>query len=224
MDRLAYADANRGRYLAWCADVASGPATVADRFEFAVISAHCPFGKAIAAWKATRGIDRVLEYGAALHTAGVVGPFNKAARALEIRDGLASGELPEPRADFRDWRRRYKFRGLGFCKASFAACLCKPFESDIVCLDTHVLRALAGEEADARFIRRTWENRGDYEYWESVLVLEAEELQMPAFAYQWAVWDWQRARAMQVPPSNHSVFWKGGESQYQLPLFTHLED
>ena len=55
------------------------------------------------------------------------------------------------------------------------------------------------------------------------LVLDvALEAGKPPFAYQWAVWDWKRARVDHKPPLDHSFLWQGGSTEHQLPLFSSL--
>ena len=220
---MAYAHRNRQRYLDWAGGVAASPFDTCDMMEWAVITAHTPFSVSIVGFEATRGVSDVVEYATKLQVAGVLAAGNKAARCLRGRELLQAGAVPLPSHDYREWRRTYKLPGLGLCKASFFACLVAPLDADIVCLDTHMLQALTGGMPTAREVRRIYGNRADYEYWESVLVLEADAVGLPAFPYQWAVWDHQRARVRHVPPTDHSFLWPGGASQHQLPLFTHLE-
>lgn len=71
-------------------------------------------------------------------------------------------------------------------------------------------------------MNRIYTKLADYEGIEAQLLTEAEEVGLPAFAYQWAVWDWKRAKYDSLPPSDHSFLWRN-PTQEQLPLFSSLE-
>ena len=157
----------------------------------------------------------------ALDTAGVLAPRHKAAYIWAARVAVEDGR-PLPAVDYREYREAVKWSGLGYCKLSFAACLIDPFGSDILCLDTHMLQVYLGYRPSPREVHRLYRNISDYSYIESIVVLEADEVGLPPFAYQWAVWCWKRAKIDLLPPDSHDFLWAGGRRQYQLPLFSSL--
>lgn len=217
MDRLTYADTNRQRYLDWGEEIARSPCTPIELLEFAVISAHTPMAVAIAGWRAARAHADMTELAEALHYAGVLAPYNKAAAIAWLR------ELnPRPTFPYREYRRNVKLPGLGLCKLSFGCCLIDPFGSDIVCLDTHLLRVYYERRPTERERRRVYRKPLVYEVLESQLKQEAESVALPPFLYQWAVWDWKRAAFDRKPPLNHSFLWRDPKD-YQLPLFSSVE-
>ena len=223
MKRLEYADANRCRYYNYVRNVRESPYTDLDKMEFALISAHTPMDAAINGWLGTR--DERLEmdeYANKLNDCGVLASFNKTAYVWGIRALIHQG-APYPDGT-TNHRQTVKFPGLGYCKSSFAACLIAPLTSRVVCLDTHMLQVLLGRKPDAQEINRIYRRLDEYEYLESILEVEAYEVDMPLFAYQWAVWDWQRLQTARKPTENHSFLWESGRSTYQLPLFSGLEE
>ena len=214
MNRLEYANINRQRYLDWADSIANTPCTAGALLEFAVISAHTPMSVAIAGWRAVQEYVVVSDVANALYRAGVIAPFNKAARICQIRD-----DQPMPSYPFAEYRRQEKLPGLGICKLSFGCCLIAPLDSDIVCLDTHILQTYLERQPTQREVNRIYTRLPLYEYIENKLTSEAAEIGLPSFPYQWAVWDWKRARIDHKPPLNHSFLWQN-PSDYQLPLFS----
>jgi len=217
MDRLEYATVNHQKYLDWLGAVSESPWTVCDRLEFAIISAHTPMAKAILAWQATRGVDGVVNLAELLYAIGVVAPYNKAGYIASLRR-----EQPFPSWPYRDYRRDIKIPGLGLCKLSFGCCLIDPFNSDVVCLDTHILQVYLGRRPTKSEVGVIYRNPRRYQEIEDVLTGEANQSGLPPFGYQWAIWDWKRARVDMLPPLDHSFLWRGGPRQYQLPLFSSL--
>ena len=218
MDRLDYAHANRQRYLDWAGAVADSDLTISDRLEFAIISAHTQMASAIAGWHASRGVVELEEIAEVLNGAGVLAPGNKAAWIVGVRR-----TQPCPSFPYQEYRRTNHIPGLGYCKLSFGCCLISPLNSDVVCLDTHILQVYMGRRSGERDVRKCYTCLAHYEYIEGQLLAEAREANLPPFVYQWAVWDWKRARVDHKPPLDHSFLWRGGETQYQLPLFSSLE-
>ncbi len=223
MDRLEYAYQNRNRYLEWIGNVDRSPYDAIDMMEWAIISAHTKFEPSYYGFKASRGVESMDAVADCLYREGVLAPNNKAAYIMDLRERCLYGETPLPMADYREYRRTFKFKGLGHCKLSFGACLIDPFESDIVCLDTHMLQVFLGYRPDAKEVNRIYKKLELYESIEETVIAEARDTGLPAFAYQWAVWDWKRAKYDHLPPSNHSFLWEGGATQEQLPLFGSLE-
>lgn len=223
MDRLEYAERNKQRYLDWCAGVESSPFDDIDKLEFAIISAHTLFDKSIDGFLATRNLDNVTDIGNALYNTGVIAPGNKAAYIVGLRDDVLECRIDIPSLSFREYRKSHKIAGLGYCKLSFGCCLINPMESDVVCLDTHILQVYMGRRPTPNEINRHYQTLGLYVGIEDMLIGEAEQIGLPAFAYQWAVWDWKRAKVDHKPPSDHSFLWQGGQTIKQLPLFSGLE-
>ena len=208
MDRTEFAAEHRQTYLDACAHIAEGPWTDLDKTEFALISAHCRFDKAVHGFHATRNTLGVVDTSEALFQAGVFCPGDKGARIAELRERVQDEGLQLPGGDLHEYRREVRIRGLGYCKLSFAACLIAPMESDIICLDTHMLQAYLGRRITKRDTGSIYVRLGRDEEIERALLEEAVQIGMPPFAYQWAVWDWQRGRAG-LQPANHSFLWEG---------------
>lgn len=221
MDRLEYAAAHRQQYLDWCGAVERSPYSALDKLEFAIISAHCPMAAAISGWENSRSLIEIDDIANALDAAGVIAPRHKAAYIWAARTAVADGR-PLPHPDYREYRETVKWNGLGYCKLSFAACLIDPLGSDIICLDTHMLQVYWGWRPTVREVNTLYRNISDYSYIESLVVLEAAEVGLPPFAYQWAVWDWKRAKVDLIPPNPHDFLWKGGRREQQLALFSSL--
>lgn len=216
-DRQDWAYERAGRYLGWCEEVENSPFTPLDKVEFAIISAHCPMSNAIDGFLATRGLEDLQALAEGLNWAGVMAPRQKAAYITDTRALLRSEAVPMPDADIRAWRRTYKLPGLGHCKATFAAALIHPLSVNGACLDTHMAQAYGADYG--RIIRRL----DAYEEVESRMRTEAEEVGLPIFAYQWAVWDWQRLRSRQTGAFDHSFLWRVGRGAAQLPLLMGTE-
>ncbi len=220
MDRLDYAHANRAKYLHWIDEVDKSPYSAVDKMEWAIISAHTQFEPSLNGFKATRGLDGLDEVAQGLFEQGVLAPNNKASYIMDLRERCLYGETPLPMPDYHEYRRTFKFKGLGHCKLSFGACLVDPYESDIICLDTHILQVFLGYRPDANEVNRIYKNLDLYTSIESEVLSEARDCGLPPFAYQWAVWDWKRAKYDHLPPSDHSFLWRSGSNQEQLPLFS----
>lgn len=222
MDKLTYAHHNAQRYLDWCGELERSPYDAIDKMEWAIISAHCKFQVSLDGFKVTRGITDLQPLADALFREGVLAPRNKAAYIMDLRDRCLYGNTPLPESCYRAYRREFKFKGLGHCKLSFGACLIDPLGSNVVCLDTHILQVYLGYRPKQSEVNGIYRNLARYEAIEARLLDEAQQVGLPPFAYQWAVWDWKRARYDLFPPSNHSFLWQH-PTQEQLPLFSSLE-
>lgn len=223
MDRMEYADQRRDQYLDWCYQIEQSPYDWRDKLEWAIISAHTKFEPSINGFMATRGIESLDGIAEALAWHSVIGPRNKAAYIMDLREALDGEELPIPHPDYAWLREHVKYPGLGHCKLSFACCLIDPFASNVVCLDTHILQVYLGRKPGAQEVARHYRSLGVYTTTESRLLAEADELGLPPFAYQWATWDWKRAKLDHIPPENHSFLWRSGRDSYQMPLFSGTE-
>ena len=216
MDRQEYAHLNAQRYLDWAGGLVGSPYSEPERFEWAIITAHTPFQTSVAGFLASRGATTLTELCETLAYAGVLGAGNKASYIIRLREGLSDGSLSLPSPPYHDWRRTHKLPGLMHTKLSFGICLCDPYGSDVVCIDVHVGKVYG---ADSRRIMRSL---SEYERVELQILREADEVGLPPFCFQWAVWDWQRVRATHRPPTNHDFLW-ANPTQVQLPLFSSLE-
>ena len=222
MIRQEYAHKNRQRYLDWCGGVESGPFDAVDKLEFAIISAHTKFDFSIDGFLNSRGVEDVSTLGNVLNAAKVTAPGNKAGAILSLRDMVLYGDTPLPDSCYQAYRRDYKLPGLGHCKLSFGACLIDPMGANVVCLDTHILQVYMGRMPTKQEVSKVYRKLDVYSDIESQLLSEAEDVGLPPFAYQWAVWDWKRARVDHKSPSDHSFLWQGGARCKQLPLFSGL--
>ena len=217
MNQQEYAFQNRAKYTDWAEAVGDSPLTIVERLEFAVVSAHTPMVNAVAGWTAARECRSMEDVAEALYHWGVIAPYNKAAYIDQLRE-----EQPVPVWPYRVYRRETKLPGLGFCKLSFGCCLVSPLDSDVACLDTHILQVYLGRRPAQAEVKRIYRKLGEYEAIEARLAAEAEEVGLPVFPYQWAVWDWKRAKYDHLPVSNHSFLW-ANPSDFQLPLFGSLD-
>jgi len=95
-----------------------------------------------------------------------------------------------------EYRLRLKntVKGLGLAKASFAASLIYPLESDLACLDTWMQK---------HFLRRNFKQLGlkDYLAIEQKVRAKARKYGINTFLCQWLIWDSLRGNK-----NNHAVF------------------
>ena len=222
LDRQEFADKHRSRYYNWLRNVLDSPHSDMDKVEFAIISAHTPMSAAIDGFLATRHDCDMQVYADTLNSHGVLASYTKTAYVWKSRELVAEG-APLPDGS-REYREANKLPGLGICKSSFAACLINPLESAVVCLDTHMLQVLLDRRPTKQEVSRIYRKLDVYEELESWLAQEAFEVDMPVFAYQWAVWDWKRLWSDKRTPEDHSFLWESGRSTYQLPMFGSVED
>ena len=192
MFRQEYAHQNKAQYEDWTARVADTPYSAVELMELAIISAHTQFEPMVDGFKATRNAETIDEVADCLYREGVIASHNKAAYIMDVRERCIFGDTPLPEADYRDYRREFKFKGLGHAKLSFAACLIDPQGSDIICLDTHMIEVYRGVKGSSNEGRRAISTLARYEAIEDLVLTEAEEVGLTPFAYQWAVWDWKR--------------------------------
>ena len=192
-NRMEYAREHKAVYVDYCQRIASSSVSDVRRMEFAILSAHCPFDKAVAAWYGIEGAVTADEISAAIRRAGLgLTKFKTdAIVALRQRTDVA------PTGDCRKWRDTTKVKGLGLSKASFAACLVQPLTSNVVCVDTHMFQCYEGRVPSSKDLMGK-----RYAAVENKILGEAEVVGMPAFAYQWAVWDYQRGTT-----EIHSFLW-----------------
>ena len=220
-NRLAYAGIHREQYLDWCRELSESPYSPLDKLEFACISAHAPMARAIGGFEATRHETSLQGIVNALDDAGVMASGRKASWILGIRREYAS--LGTPSLPYRQYRQEHKLPGLGICKLSFGCALIEPLLSDVCCLDTHMLQLLTGYMPSANEVGKVYRSLESYQSYEDILDWEARQVDMPLFAYQWAVWDYKRGIVDHKEPEDHSFLWRSGSTKKQLPLFSSLE-
>ena len=195
MDRLTYAHSHRTQYLDWCQRLQDSPVTPTRRLEFAILSANTPFDQAVRVWQ---GVGEVEGPGAIrdVMRAEGMGLYGLKVEAIEA---ARANPTEYPRPDYRQYRANVKLPGLAWSKLSFAACLIDPLNSNIVCLDTHMVQEYTGVVPDGDWFKcKPW-----YRAIENRLRFEANGVGMPMFAYQWATWDSRRGRQ-----EDHSFMWE----------------
>ncbi|RJQ37467.1 MAG: hypothetical protein C4555_06435 [Dehalococcoidia bacterium] len=183
---LAYLQQHRRRYLTWAKAIEpdlTDPAQVWERLAFSILSANAKFENAAQALAYARQHRGMVE---PVRLAGFGGGITRS-RALFI-NALPSGQavldlLKGADESWSDYRLRLtKVSGLGMAKASFAACLLYPLESEVCCLDIWMLKLL-GERAPSRW------RRGRYEALEAQIKAVARHVKLALFPAQWALWD-----------------------------------
>lgn len=192
---LEYAARHRDLYRAMAEHMApnlSDSTQVWDRIAFAILSANCRFEASVAGLQyARQHRGRVMGHTLAHVGGGMTQVKAGWLNALPPILGLlkAKGE------EWNNYRARLaRVRGLGITKASFAACLLYPFESEVCCLDVWMLRGLA-EPIPHRLTA--------YQRIETRVQAYATQIDLPLFLTQWALWDWVRGR---IEP--HDIFRK----------------
>lgn len=214
--RQKYVLDNLGIYWDFLNEIQFGPFSDRDKMEFAAISANTSMSGAIDGFLATRDKESVTEIADALLFWGVNAPFKKAAYCMGIRE-CDESLIPNPDVDMQVQREECvpHVKGLGYAKYSFAASLITPFESTIICLDTHMYQALKdGEIPNGNSLYGQSKKCIElYLDLENILRVESFEIEIPLFLYQWAVWDLQRGTK-----ETHDFLWERGRSQFQATL------
>lgn len=185
----SYVETHREQYLSFAGAIAPDLASwsdVWDRLAFAILTANTQVAAAVAAFKAARGLLAGEEVSlAGLH--GITAERERYVRTLPA-DWRVLAIRRLRRESWCDYRRRIRgsVEGLGFCKATYAACLLYPLEADVACLDTWMQRTYLGPggfralSADAYVelegrVRRVGRRHG-----------------ISTAIAQWAIWDWAR--------------------------------
>ena len=213
--RMAYVENNIETYYEFLKQVDNSNFSPRDMMEFAAISANTSMSSAIDGFLASRDRGTVEEIGEALLFWGVNAPFMKASYCRGIRE-LPNNLMPNTLSSFRNQRYSNvnQIKGLGYAKYSFAVCPMYPYESDIVCIDTHMYQTIVGKMPNVKNIYgKSKKCIRRYERIESILRGEAERLGVPAFLYQWAVWDMQRGKK-----ERHDFLWQSGRNEYPLMM------
>jgi len=219
-ERQSYVTERMGMYWDFLTEVANGPFSSIEKMVFAAISANTLMDHAIDGFMAIQDKVMVDDVANALLFWGVNAPFNKAAFVCGIRE-TPEYLIPNPDVDMLEQRRTAvpEILGLGYAKYSFASSLITPFESDIVCLDTHMAQTLTGEIPTSASLygksKRCIEN---YLQLEDILRREAAEINAPIFLFQWGVWDLHRKLTQGNPPETHDFLWQRGRSHFQITM------
>lgn len=218
--RQTYVSDNIGMYWDFLTEVFNGPFSALEKMVFAAISANTSMRSAIDGFLSIQDKTGVTEIGEALLFWGVNAPFNKAAFIVGIRE-TPDYMIPNPDADMLEQRRLYvpEIKGLGYAKYSFAAALIAPFESTIVCIDTHMYQTLTGEIPNgAKLYGKSKRCIAEYLRLEDILRREAAEIHTPMFLYQWATWDLQRKLSQNSPIELHDFLWTRGREHFQITM------
>ena len=217
--RQGYVTQNMGMYWDFLTEIDNGPFSDIEKMAFAAISANTAMDGAIDGFIATLNKVGVTEIAEALLFWGVNAPYKKAAYVAGIRE-VPDYMMPNPDMDMVQQRELYvpEIAGLGYAKYSFAACLIWPFESTIVCIDTHMYQTLTGRIPHKGVYGRSKKALSDYVELEDILRQEAAEIQAPMFLYQWAVWDLQRKISQGSPVELHDFLWSRGREHYQITM------
>lgn len=217
--RMKYVEENIVLYNRFLDEVSRTNFSPRDLMEFAAITANASMDSAIDGFLATRNKNTVTEVAEALLFWGVNAPFMKASYVMGIRE-LPDDLIPNPNESMLIQRERNvnNIKGLGYAKYSFAACMIAPYDSDIVCIDTHMYQTYIGVIPGSKDIYgKSKRCLRRYKRIESLIRGEAERMGIPAFLYQWAVWDMQRGKI-----ETHDFLWENGRSTYQ-PVMEGLD-
>jgi hypothetical protein len=195
--RRDYALRNSARYREMATNLRDGPASPTRRLEFAVLSANVAFSRAVGAWDNIRHASTAAEIDGGMLDAGLGLTTIKTPAIMWLR---AHPDI-YPRPDYRQYRQDIKLPGMMWTKLSFAACLIDPLRSNIICLDTHIMKVYTGlgPQITGRWMGGGWR----YQRLENRLLFEAREVGLPPFPYQWAVWDYQRGQV-----EEHKFLWE----------------
>ena len=193
-----YIQTNKARYTQFARAITSNldnPNDVWDRLAFAILSAHAPFDASVQA----------LQYAASCRghatphaLAQWQGMYPKKAKYLNTLPlGVGIGALLKNGDTWFDYRLRLQatVKGLGLAKASFAASLLYPLESDLACIDTHMQRVYLGTSSFHSLPLRA------YLTVEGKVRRLGQETGVNTFLAQWLIWDCARGTV-----SDHAVF------------------
>jgi hypothetical protein len=200
--RQGYAKQNLDQYETFVENVRESDIPDIRKAEFALLSARADFTKSTVAWQMTDGVDDPNELEAIFlgktsrgkdSTIGL--PIMRTANLRLLRNkNKEDGTVP---IGNREARQSTKFPGLGLPKYSFAACLIEGSKSEIVCLDTHMMQIYTGYDG-----KQMAGSKAMYEQLENHALMEAKQIGMSPFAYQWAVWDHKRGKQ-----EKHDFLW-----------------
>mgnify|MGYP001558960510 CR=1 FL=1 len=171
-----------------------------DRVAFAILSANAPFEASVKALHYARAHGTHSRYvGGFDQFAGMVPAKLDYIQAIPNDDSLIRGQAEDGTTE--SWlayrvRLAKKIKGLGWTKASFAASLIYPLESDLACIDTHVQKVYLGHSKWQRISQET------YLLVEARVRKIAHTYGINTFLAQWMIWDCARGQG----PNNHAIF------------------
>ena len=197
---ISYMAANVEKYQGFAAFIMpklSSKSDVYIRLAFSIISANAPFDDSCKALKLViRDKGKVLARDLLVY-AGMTA--NKANWVNTVywecqRDHKQFLKASESWQAYR-LRLSKQIKGLGLCKASFAACLLYPLEADIACVDTWIQKVFLGHMQFRQISIAT------YEQVESKIRSYARRFNINTFLAQWLIWDHARGST-----NNHAIF------------------
>ena len=193
-----YIFANKGRYSQFARAITpdlSNPNDVWDRLAFAILSARAPFGASIQALQYAASCRGQATPHALVQWQGMYP--RKAEYLNALPQGPAINGLLRNGDTWFEYRLRLQatVKGLGLAKASFAASLLYPLESDLACIDTHMQRVYLGTSSFHSLPLRT------YLTIEGKVRRLGQETAVNTFLAQWLIWDCARGTV-----SDHAVF------------------
>lgn len=203
----AYISVNRKAYIKAATNITPDvglPRDVWGRISFSILSANTPFETSI------KGLDYAYGCydtgkdldGLALTTLGAMVPckadfINSLPRNRRIIK-LTKG-INEPWGAYR-LRLRDSVKGLGLVKASFAASLLYPLESDVACVDTWIQKVFLGFTGFKTIGVKA------YLAIEEQIRQIAHDAKVNTFLGQWSIWDHKRGGVVNehdIFPSSH---------------------
>tara|TARA_Y100000034_G_scaffold130224_1_gene188116 strand:+ start:634 stop:1269 length:636 start_codon:yes stop_codon:yes gene_type:complete len=191
-------------YLGYAQALHRSSVDVTRRIEFAILSANESFDKAVLVWDAM-GRDKAGRIETVMHEHGMGLTKMKGAAIRYHRARPHIVPYPDEAGSYRWYRRRRigAHPGLANSKLSFATSLIDPLGSDIVCLDTHMVRGITGTRPDSSW----YKSLARYEQVEGAVRAVAGLSEVPLFAAQWALWDYYRG----TEPNPHSHLIEGAQ-------------
>jgi thermostable 8-oxoguanine DNA glycosylase len=205
----AYVRDNVDRYRGMAHLITPDPTNwehVWDRIAFSILSANAPFTSAVSA----------LGYAAAHRgkvSAQWIAQWQMIPGKADYLNALPCGQeiLRYTRGVDESWHayrmRLRRIKGLGLAKASFAACLLYPLESDLACVDTHMQKVYLGHETFKTLSIAT------YCEVEAEIRKIARAHGINTFLAQWLIWDHVRGKV-----ENHNIF-PGSHKTEDLPAW-----
>ncbi len=193
---LLYALENRERYKGFATFITPGLDNwpqVWDRFAFAILSANAKFEASIKALsyatscKGDASPSILTSYGMYPRKADYINAIPRYKKIFKLLRG--AGE------SWQEYRLRLtEVKGLGLCKASFAASLLYPLDCDLACIDTHIHQVFLHEPFKSL-------NLSTYQFIEDKVRALAHRVGVNTFLMQWLIWDHKRKQI-----NDHAIF------------------
>ena len=164
------------------------PSTNRERWQrwiFAAASIHTGWENNVAQYEALKNIKgeiSVKEIANKIKTGGMQN--RKASLIANISDLTSCWEEPKNRTDWQAWRDYHKDNlwGIGNAKISFAAELIDPLNTNIICIDRHILDAFGQDKEKAPKI-------DDYMEMEDIWLYLSSTIDIPPAISRFIYWD-----------------------------------